>query len=349
MSYILEALRKVEHQREHLPSHGLSSKRRYYSAIDSRAGHYLWLIIGAVVAGALMAGAVVYFIATIQQTASAQTSPPAPAHQPSVSAHAPVASTYHAPNIAVQPESTSIVAQLQQQSPLLQPVSVTPPRMPGPRYQPSRKSATPPQQQSVSPPKTVVTPVPQPAVVQNKTEQEETPVEKPATPPKQDTSPDTKQPAVPPEEQETEVASAHAPSTGLNGVPRTPAANMGKPSVAAGANIVDVLDKIPPPKAVEVQPFRPNDVIRPPSARKSTPPSAEPPLLSTLSSQFQSMVPKMAINAQVYSSQPQRRFVIINMKRYNEGQNTAEGVNVVSIRQNDIIFAYQGQRFRIGR
>jgi len=145
------------------------------------------------------------------------------------------------------------------------------------------------------------------------------------------------------------VASAHTPSTGLRGVPRSPAVNAGKSPVAAGASIADALDKIPPPKAVEVQPFRPNDVIRPPAARRNPSSSSEPPLLTTLSSQFQSMVPKMAINAQVYSEQPQRRFVIINMKRYNEGQNTAEGVNVVSIRQNDIIFAYQGQRFRIGR
>lgn len=347
MSYILEALRKVEQQREHLPSHGLSSKRRYYSSIDSRAGPYLWLIIGAVVVGALMAGVVVYFIAATQQTASAQTFPSAPAHQHPVSAHAPVASTHLAPTIAA--ERSSVVAQVQQQSPLVKPVSVTPPRMPGPRYQPPRKSAAPPQQHSASPPKRVVTQEPKPTIAQNKSEQEETPVEKPTAPPKQETSPDTRQPAVPPESQETDVASAHAPSTGLNGVRPPPAVNAGKSPVAAAANIADALEKIPPPKAVEVQPFRPNDVIRPPAARKSTPSSAEPPLLTTLSSQFQSMVPKMAINAQVYSAQPQRRFVIINMKRYNEGQNTAEGVNVVSIRQDDIIFAYQGQRFRIGR
>lgn len=347
MSYILEALRKVEQQREHLPSHGLSSKRRYYSTIDSSSGHYLWLIIGAVVAGAFMAGLVVYFITTTNQTSSVQTSSTALAQQPSIPAHAPVAS-HPAAKTTIQPERGSVVAQVQHQSPL-QPVSVTPPRMPGPRYQPPRKAVTPPQQQTASPPKVTATPAPTSDVVQNKTEQEGIPVEKPAAPPKQETSPDTRQPAAPPDEQETEVASVHAPSAGVKGVTRTPEANSGKPSVAAGANIADALDKIPPPKAVEVQPFRPNDVIRPPAARKSTPSSAEPPLLSTLSSQFQSMVPKMAINAQVYSPQPQRRFVIINMKRYNEGQNTAEGVNVVSIRQNDIIFAYRGQRFRIGR
>ena len=74
-----------------------------------------------------------------------------------------------------------------------------------------------------------------------------------------------------------------------------------------------------------------------------------PPFLQTLSYRFQSTVPDLVINAQVYAASPEGRFVILNMKRYNEGQRTQEGVLVESIGPEALVLEYQGQRFRIRR
>lgn len=73
------------------------------------------------------------------------------------------------------------------------------------------------------------------------------------------------------------------------------------------------------------------------------------PLLRTLPYRFQSIVPKLVINAQAYAMTVEDRFVIINMKKYGEGEQTVEGVVVEAIREQDIVLNYQGQQFRMQR
>lgn len=329
MSYILEALRKVETQHEHLPVHGLSSRRRYYSAMDGRALPRAWLLAIAAVAGASLSGGVAaYLVADNRKDAAPLPQHPQPVQTPSVAPAPPHMQTLspshrqEMPPVAVRPAPTTTTPKP------LQPVHTAKVRMPGPRQtQPNQASQL---QQGRT-------------VAQEQPLQEGKPVDNPGASPEQEAPPETKQPVSPARKQETELASARPASSGVSATP--PALQPVQPFKPAD----DPLDRIAPPKAVEVQPFRPNDVIRPPAARKRAAASDEPPLLTTLSSQFQSMVPKMAINAQVYSSSPRQRFVVINMKRYNEGQSTTEGVSIEAIRQQDTIFAYQGQRFRLGR
>lgn len=346
MSYILEALRKVEQQREHLPAHGLSSRRRYYSAIDARFWSRPWVLAIAAIAGASISGAVVaYFVVDdeVQQTSAPQQETTSAAPHPAVPAPPMVASA----DGQRQPEIAAVAKLANGAAPSLQPVRPAALRMPGPRYQPPGTTITVQPQD-----KAEVKPQGPSAVTKNEQVEESKPADKPVSTPEPEAPPETKQPVSPEDEPETEVASVHPSSNGVK-APRVPLAaeERAKSNIPIGG--VDSLDAIPPPKAVEVQPFRPNDVIRPPAAKRN--PSSgntstgEPPMLSTLPSQFQSMVPKLAINAQVYSAVPAQRFVVINMKRYNEGQSTSEGVNVLSIRQQDIIFSFQGQRFRLGR
>lgn len=73
------------------------------------------------------------------------------------------------------------------------------------------------------------------------------------------------------------------------------------------------------------------------------------PLLRTLPYRFQSIVPKLVINAQAYAEAVEDRFVIINMKKYAEGQQTDEGVIIEAIRKDDTVLVYQGQPFRLQR
>lgn len=350
MSYILEALRKVEQQREYLPAHALSSRRRYYSAIDARTWSHSWILAIVAVVGATVSGGVVAYLSTDGERHQPlqQQDPQQPVHQPSIPTLPPAAAVNHTLQSATSPVATPGT------SPPLQSVSAAPLRMPGPRYQPQNKAeaasqskpAVAPQNSTVVQPQRKIEALPQTAITQNGQPQES----KPVTSPEQEGPPETKQPTAPADEQETEVASVHPPSNGVKEQSRFPPAAQKRATPSRFTNTGDAMDRIAAPKAVEVQPFRPNDVVRPPAARKSaSPTSGEPPMLSTLSSQYQSMVPKMAVNAQVYSPQPQQRFVVINMKRYNEGQSTAEGVNIVAIRKEDIIFSYQGQHFRMGR
>lgn len=85
-------------------------------------------------------------------------------------------------------------------------------------------------------------------------------------------------------------------------------------------------------------------------ATTTTENSADPvPLLRTLPYRFQSIVPKLVINAQAYAEAAEDRFVIINMKKYAEGQQTAEGVIIEAIRKDDTVLVYQGQSFRLQR
>lgn len=74
-----------------------------------------------------------------------------------------------------------------------------------------------------------------------------------------------------------------------------------------------------------------------------------PPLLSTLPYRFQSTLPKLVINAQAYADEVEARFVIINMKKYHQGERTREGILVESIGKGNLTLSYQGQAFRMLR
>ena len=84
-------------------------------------------------------------------------------------------------------------------------------------------------------------------------------------------------------------------------------------------------------------------------AVEETPQGQLPPLLRTLPYRFQSTLPKIVINAQSYAEEAEARFVIINMKKYQEGQHTEAGILVESIGEKDLVLSYQGQLFRMGR
>ncbi|NGP52565.1 general secretion pathway protein GspB [Thioalkalivibrio sp. XN8] len=60
-------------------------------------------------------------------------------------------------------------------------------------------------------------------------------------------------------------------------------------------------------------------------------------------------VPHMHLDIHVYSGDPAQRFVFINMKRYNEGEATAEGPRVERIVPGGVVMDHRGQRFLLTR
>ncbi len=69
------------------------------------------------------------------------------------------------------------------------------------------------------------------------------------------------------------------------------------------------------------------------------------PLLEELPPQVQRKIPKMALNVVSYSEDPARRFVMIDLAMYKEGQIVSSGPRVDGITADGVILSYQGTRF----
>ena len=79
-----------------------------------------------------------------------------------------------------------------------------------------------------------------------------------------------------------------------------------------------------------------------PEPRGATP-LAEMPLA------FRQTLPSLAVNVHVYDDNPGQRFVLINMRRYREGDSLDGGVTLDRITPEGVILHKGGERFRINR
>lgn len=81
------------------------------------------------------------------------------------------------------------------------------------------------------------------------------------------------------------------------------------------------------------------------------PPVAKPvaPLLRDLPADFRATVPPINLDVHVYAPSAASRFVLINMKKYHEGDQLAEGPRIEEITEEGVVMNYQGQVFRIAR
>lgn len=71
-------------------------------------------------------------------------------------------------------------------------------------------------------------------------------------------------------------------------------------------------------------------------------PAATP--LVDMPAAYRSDFPRIRVDVHVYDEQPQRRFVLLNLKRYREGQTTQEGLQIIEILPAAIVFSYRGER-----
>lgn len=54
--------------------------------------------------------------------------------------------------------------------------------------------------------------------------------------------------------------------------------------------------------------------------------------------------PSLNVDVHVYNDEPQRRFVLLNLRRYREGQTLSEGPKIIEIQADGIVFDFRGER-----
>lgn len=73
------------------------------------------------------------------------------------------------------------------------------------------------------------------------------------------------------------------------------------------------------------------------------------PFLSEMSPDFKRTVPPININVFVYSKNEDERFVMLDMIRYQQGQEIAGDLMLKEIRQNSIVVEYRNRTFKVSR
>jgi general secretion pathway protein B len=86
-----------------------------------------------------------------------------------------------------------------------------------------------------------------------------------------------------------------------------------------------------------------------PASDADKPVATSAPLLRELPADFRAAVPPMSLDVHVYAPNATSRFVLINMKKYHEGEQLAEGPRIEEITEEGLVLSYQGQLFRIVR
>jgi len=72
------------------------------------------------------------------------------------------------------------------------------------------------------------------------------------------------------------------------------------------------------------------------------------PFLSELPFEFQESVPDMTLDVHVYVETPAKRFVLINERRYRQGEHTTEGAIVKAIVPDGVVLRYEDDLFKLG-
>jgi general secretion pathway protein B len=60
---------------------------------------------------------------------------------------------------------------------------------------------------------------------------------------------------------------------------------------------------------------------------------------------FVSNLPVMNIDIHSFDSRPEKRYVLINMEKYREGDYLAEGPHLVEILPEGVVMEHMGERF----
>ncbi len=73
------------------------------------------------------------------------------------------------------------------------------------------------------------------------------------------------------------------------------------------------------------------------------------PLYKQLASAPGATLPQLHLDLHVYATNPQKRYVMINMQKLQEGDSLPDGVRVLAIRPDGVELSYQGTRFLLPR
>lgn len=64
---------------------------------------------------------------------------------------------------------------------------------------------------------------------------------------------------------------------------------------------------------------------------------------------FEQLNSSLHLDVHVYSDQPQDRFVLLNLRKYHEGDELQEGPRLDEITPEGVILSFRGERFRVQR
>lgn len=73
------------------------------------------------------------------------------------------------------------------------------------------------------------------------------------------------------------------------------------------------------------------------------------PFLSELPSSFRRTVPDLKINVFVYSENPDERFIMTDMQKYQVGQQLESGIMIKEIREDSLVVEYKNLIFKLRR
>lgn len=116
-----------------------------------------------------------------------------------------------------------------------------------------------------------------------------------------------------------------------------------EPDLADAGNVPEGPSIVAPIRGPSAAPVR----TAPPAA--ATPAEENLPTINDITTSGKAQLPAVHLDIHVYATAPANRFVFINMKKYREGESTAEGLLVEQIRRDDVVLNHQGTRFVLPR
>lgn len=73
------------------------------------------------------------------------------------------------------------------------------------------------------------------------------------------------------------------------------------------------------------------------------------PRWEALTAQQKSRLVLPTLDVHVYADQPERRFVLIDLQKYREGERLDNGARIAAITPEGVVMEYQGMRYRVER
>jgi len=129
----------------------------------------------------------------------------------------------------------------------------------------------------------------------------------------------------------------------------SPQLEISKPVIAASEPVVSPEPVVPPdPEPVVEKRALPREQ---PATQAVAPPAgadtSQVPDWSELSLEFRSEVTLPRLDVHVYSEDPQRRFILVDLDKYREGETLESGLELIEIQPDGIILSHEGRRFRV--
>jgi general secretion pathway protein B len=322
MSYILEALKKAERERQQGRPPTVTTLQQ--PPAGPRSHRWIWLLAAILAVNALLLGWMLHSRTGPAPAPPSGVATPAPVRQTAPQAPAPAA-VVASPAAEPAPQAPQTVGP----APAPLPIATVP--TPSPPAKPSRPA-----------PQTVAhTPAPLPAASAPAEPllARQTPARafRPAThPPVESRGPESS-----PSHPVQAPIRAAVPKLAPNVEPRKPQA------AAAGQSEREVSVPPEPSAPLRTAPLPAHTVARPASPEPSAAPLLTVPLMAQLPAKLRNSLPDLRLDALLYSEHPPERMVFIDGRRYREGDTISGGPRVEEIRRDGAVLSYDNQRFMV--